>query len=51
MHELCVKKNLLDTKIKVLAYCIMDSHAHILLHSNSAKEITMLMQRTNTSYA
>lgn len=45
------KKNLSKTNITVLAYCIMDNHAHILLHTNEVCQLTKLMQKTNTSYA
>lgn len=50
-YKATLKKNLLDTKVKVLAYCIMDNHVHILLYSEKIEEITKLMQKTNTSYA
>ena len=45
------KKNLDKTNITLLAYCIMDNHAHILLHTAETSQLTKLMQKTNTSYA
>lgn len=46
-----LKRNLSKTDINLLAYCIMDNHAHLLLHSDKINMLTKLMQRTNTSYA
>ena len=51
LYKNLFKKNLAETNITVLAYCIMDNHAHILLHTNQIIELTKLMQKTNTSYA
>lgn len=50
-YKTILKKNLVQTNINILAYCIMDNHVHILAHSDEVKEITKLMQKTNTSYA
>lgn len=46
-----LKKNIKEKNITVLAYCIMDNHAHILVYGECIKEISKLMQETNTSYA
>lgn len=51
LYKNLFKKNLSETNITVLAYSIMDNHAHILLHTNQISELTKLMQKTNTSYA
>lgn len=40
-----------DKNIQIIAYCIMDNHAHILLQSNSVQDISAWMKKTNTSYA
>lgn len=45
------KKNLKETNIKVLAYCIMDNHIHILVYVKEISELIKVMRRTNTSYA
>lgn len=45
------KENLIKSNITVLAYCIMDNHAHFLLHVDEITQLTKLMQKTNTSYA
>ena len=50
-YKSILKKNLSKTNINILAYCIMNNHAHILVHSTNIQEITKLMQKTNTSYA
>lgn len=46
-----LKKNIDEKNITILAYCIMDNHAHILLYGEDIKQISKLMQQTNTSYA
>ena len=42
-------KNLID--INVIAYCIMDNHAHLLLNTDEIKKLSKFMQRLNTKYA
>ena len=37
-----LKKNVKETKINILAYCIMDNHAHFLIYSEDVKKITKL---------
>ena len=36
---------------KVIAYCIMNNHAHLLLNANTIQELTKFMHRINTQYA
>jgi len=36
---------------KILAYCIMSNHAHILIYTESISEMSKKMQKINTSYA
>ena len=50
-YKSILKRNLEDTNVKILAYCIMDNHAHILMHSENINEISQIMKKTNTSYA
>lgn len=40
-----------DTKIIILAYCIMNNHAHIVLYTESIEEMSKYMQKVNTNYA
>lgn len=35
---------------KILAYCIMDNHAHLLIYTDDIKELSRIMSRVNTSY-
>lgn len=37
--------------IDILAYCIMNNHAHFLIYSNDIKNMENWMKKTNTSYA
>lgn len=36
---------------KILAYCIMDNHAHLLIYTDKIEELSKIMSRINTSYA
>lgn len=36
---------------KLIAYSIMDNHAHILIYSNDVNEVIKLMRKMNTAYA
>lgn len=35
---------------RILAYCIMDNHAHLLIYTDETKELSKIMSRVNTSY-
>ena len=37
--------------IDILAYCIMDNHAHILIKTENVNEMSKYMKKVNTSYA
>lgn len=37
--------------ILLIAYCIMDNHAHILTFSENIKNVSLFMKETNTEYA
>ena len=50
LYKSLIKKNIDGTDIQILAYCIMDNHAHILIHVKKTEEMTKLMRKTNTSY-
>ena len=39
-----------EHNIKVLAYCIMNNHAHILIRTDRVNQLSKFMQRLNTSY-
>lgn len=36
--------------IKIVSYCVMDNHAHILIHLNVVEDLTKLMSSVNTTY-
>lgn len=46
-----LKKNLENTQVKILSYCIMGNHVHTLVHSEKVSEISKFMQKSNTEYA
>lgn len=39
-----------DYSIKIIAYCIMNNHAHILIKTEFIKNLSKLMHRVNTNY-
>lgn len=47
--------NLIDEsqkyEVKILAYCIMNNHAHILVHTIDKEQMTKMMQVLNTRFA
>ena len=51
LYKNILKEKLEETDIKILAYCIMDNHAHFLIYCEKIEEMKKLMRKTNTSYA
>lgn len=49
IKELYKSKNKFD--IEIIAYCIMDNHAHLLLRSESLYNLSTFMHNVNTIYA
>jgi REP element-mobilizing transposase RayT len=47
----CIAKRRAKYKIKVIAYCIMGNHVHILLKALSLDDLTKYMHIVNTDYA
>lgn len=39
-----------EQKIKIIGYCIMANHAHMLIQADNLKELSKYMQRLNTRY-
>ena len=39
-----------SNNIKIIAYCIMNNHAHILIKTNNIHELGKYMQCLNTKY-
>lgn len=44
-------ENMQKSNAKLLSYCIMSNHAHMLMYTNNFQEISKLMQKINTSFA
>lgn len=40
-----------ELKIKIIAYCIMNNHAHLLIETKNIKELSKFMQKINGCYA
>lgn len=50
-YKKLLKENTQKSNVKLLSYCIMSNHAHILMYVENLKEMSKLMQKTNTSFA
>lgn len=37
-------------ELHILAYCVMDNHAHLLIHTKDIKKLSGVMSKVNTSY-
>lgn len=46
-----LKTKMQNMNIEILAYCIMDNHAHFLMYYVNLKELSDLMKKVNTTYA
>ena len=46
-----LKENQKQTNLKIIAYCIMTNHAHLLIKSENIQELSKFMQKVNSSYA
>lgn len=40
-----------ESKVKLLVYCIMDNHAHMIIYSEKIENLSKYMQKANTSFA
>lgn len=38
-------------KLKLISYCVMNNHAHILIYTENIEEVSILMRKINTAYA
>lgn len=45
-----LKNNAIRNDVKIIAYCIMDNHAHVLVYSNQINRISKMMSQCNTAY-
>ena len=48
--EIIVEK-LKDSNIIILAYCIMNNHAHFLIYSERSEYLSKFMQKLNSTYS
>lgn len=46
-----MKKYYIDYKINLVAYCVMDNHAHFIIYTENIREISNYMHRINSIYA
>ncbi len=46
-----LKQNIQQSDVKLLAYCIMSNHAHMLMYAEDIQEMSKIMQKINTSFA
>lgn len=46
-----MKKYYPKYKLKIIAYCIMNNHAHFIIYSDDIKQISEYMHKINTIYA
>lgn len=49
--ELITKYSKKIENIRIIAYCVMDNHVHILMHTNNIHDVESFMRKVNTSYA
>ncbi len=49
-YKKIVKDNMKIFKIKIIAYCIMNNHAHLLIHSDKMENVIKFMHNVNISY-
>lgn len=50
LKEIRLKKEDYDN-IKILAYCMMNNHAHFLIYTKDIKDLSKFMQRVNNAYS
>ncbi len=46
-----LKENINKYNIDIIAYCIMDNHVHLLIHTDDIENMSNWMQKVNTKYA
>ena len=50
-YKQIIKSKLKESNIEILAYCIMNNHAHLLIYSEKSQYLSQYMQKVNTSYS
>lgn len=51
MYKNLMLKKLKESKVKILAYCIMNNHTHFLIYSKEIEDLSKYMQKLNTAYS
>ena len=46
-----IRKYSEELNIKIIAYCIMTNHAHLLVKTNKTEDISKMMLKVNSIYA
>lgn len=46
-----IRKNLNKENLKIIAFCIMNNHAHLLIQTKNRGELSKYMQKVNSMYA
>lgn len=46
-----LRQKIKDTNVKIISYCMMNNHAHILIYYKDIDEVSKLMSKVNTKYA
>ena len=44
-------ENIRESNVKILSYCIMSNHAHMLMYTETIADMSKVMQKINTSFA
>lgn len=50
-YKQIILEKLKESNVTILAYCIMNNHTHLLIHSEKSKDLSKFMQRVNISYS
>ena len=50
-YKKLLREYIRESSAKILSYCIMDNHVHILFHTMNPYEVTKVMQMVNTNFA
>lgn len=46
-----MREKIINKHLQIIAYCIMNNHAHCLIYTRDTNEISKLMSQVNTKYA
>lgn len=46
-----LKKSSINYNVKIVAYCIMSNHAHLLIYADNSTELSNFMKEVNENYA